>query len=195
MDSESRDDRELPVFLRKAVEYLESENAGRPADANRPGGTTPGTRGTSLAQSGELGAADCGRERGSAGAAYPSPAHRRWLILRMRMTPQAASRCTMVLEAHIRAAWYERQGPAQQVLKVGTMSDPIPGPGEVRIRIAASGARFPTAMARARSISSVRCVGGTYRAAGLVLRSAVIPSVGHGRGIHLRSHSAGSSPS
>jgi NADPH:quinone reductase len=45
----------------------------------------------------------------------------------------------MVLEAHMRAAWYERQGPAQQVLKVGTMPDPIPGPGEVRIRIAASG--------------------------------------------------------
>src|SRR5688572_25647951 len=45
----------------------------------------------------------------------------------------------MVLEAHMRAAWYETQGPAHQVLQVGTMPNPIPGPGEVRIRIAASG--------------------------------------------------------
>jgi NADPH2:quinone reductase len=37
------------------------------------------------------------------------------------------------------AAWYERQGPARDVLVVGTMPDPRPGPGEVRIRISASG--------------------------------------------------------
>jgi NADPH2:quinone reductase len=39
----------------------------------------------------------------------------------------------------MRAAWYERQGRAQDVLVVGTMPDPEPGPGEVRIKIAASG--------------------------------------------------------
>jgi NADPH2:quinone reductase len=39
----------------------------------------------------------------------------------------------------MRAAWYERQGQAQQVLEVGNLPDPTPGPGEVRIRIAASG--------------------------------------------------------
>jgi NADPH2:quinone reductase len=39
----------------------------------------------------------------------------------------------------MRAAWYEKQGPAREVLIVGEMPDPIPGPGEVRIRIAASG--------------------------------------------------------
>jgi NADPH2:quinone reductase len=37
------------------------------------------------------------------------------------------------------AAWYEKQGPARDVLVVGTMPDAEPGPGEVRIRIAASG--------------------------------------------------------
>jgi NADPH2:quinone reductase len=37
------------------------------------------------------------------------------------------------------AAWYEKQGPARDVLVVGTMPDPEPGPGEVRIRVAASG--------------------------------------------------------
>lgn len=39
----------------------------------------------------------------------------------------------------MRAAWYEKQGPARDVLKVGEMPDPAPGPGEARIRIAASG--------------------------------------------------------
>jgi len=37
------------------------------------------------------------------------------------------------------AAWYEKQGPAREVLTVGEMPDPIPAAGEVRIRIAASG--------------------------------------------------------
>jgi len=37
------------------------------------------------------------------------------------------------------AVWYEKQGPARDVLVVGQMPDPEPGPGEVRIRVAASG--------------------------------------------------------
>ena len=39
----------------------------------------------------------------------------------------------------MRAAWYEKQGPAKDVLMVGEMPDPHPVAGEVRIRIAASG--------------------------------------------------------
>ena len=39
----------------------------------------------------------------------------------------------------MKASWYEKQGPPQDVLTVGEMPDPTPGPGEVRIRIAASG--------------------------------------------------------
>jgi NADPH2:quinone reductase len=39
----------------------------------------------------------------------------------------------------MRAAWYERQGPAGDVLVVGEMPDPAPGPGEVRMKVAASG--------------------------------------------------------
>lgn len=39
----------------------------------------------------------------------------------------------------MRAAWYDKQGPARQVLIVGEMPDPHPGAGEVRIRVAASG--------------------------------------------------------
>ena len=39
----------------------------------------------------------------------------------------------------MKAAWYEKQGPAREVLIIGDMPDPTPGLGEVRIRIAASG--------------------------------------------------------
>lgn len=39
----------------------------------------------------------------------------------------------------MKAAWYEKQGPARQVLMVGEMPDPHPAAGDVRIRIAASG--------------------------------------------------------
>src|SRR5262245_48894973 len=38
----------------------------------------------------------------------------------------------------MRAAWYERNGPAREVLTVGDMANPDPGPGEVRVRIVAS---------------------------------------------------------
>jgi NADPH2:quinone reductase len=37
------------------------------------------------------------------------------------------------------AAWYERQGPAAEVLKVGEMAAPELGPGEVRVRVNLSG--------------------------------------------------------
>jgi NADPH2:quinone reductase len=35
----------------------------------------------------------------------------------------------------MRAAWYERNGPAAEVLRVGDLPDPEPGPGEVRVRV------------------------------------------------------------
>lgn len=39
----------------------------------------------------------------------------------------------------MRAVWYERFGPAAEVLEVGEMPDPVPGPGEVLVRLHASG--------------------------------------------------------
>ena len=39
----------------------------------------------------------------------------------------------------MRAAWYEKQGPPADSLSVGEMADPSPGPGEVRVRVQASG--------------------------------------------------------
>ena len=37
------------------------------------------------------------------------------------------------------ASWYDRQGPAVDVLRVGELPDPQPGPGEVRVRVTVSG--------------------------------------------------------
>jgi NADPH2:quinone reductase len=39
----------------------------------------------------------------------------------------------------MRAVWYERPGLAAQVLQVGEMPDPVPGAGEVRVRLTRSG--------------------------------------------------------
>jgi NADPH:quinone reductase len=39
----------------------------------------------------------------------------------------------------MKAAWYEKQGAARDVLVVGEMDDPKPFAGEVRIRVAISG--------------------------------------------------------
>src|SRR4051794_25771315 len=39
----------------------------------------------------------------------------------------------------MKAAWYERQGSPSEVLVVGEIATPEPGPGEVRIRVVASG--------------------------------------------------------
>jgi NADPH2:quinone reductase len=39
----------------------------------------------------------------------------------------------------MRAAYYERNGPAREVLNVGEVATPEPGPGEVRIAVAVSG--------------------------------------------------------
>jgi NADPH:quinone reductase len=37
------------------------------------------------------------------------------------------------------AAWYDRQGPAAEVLQLGELPAPEPGPGEVRVRVRLSG--------------------------------------------------------
>ncbi len=38
----------------------------------------------------------------------------------------------------MRAAFYERKGPAREVLRIGELPDPQPGPGQVRVRVHAS---------------------------------------------------------
>lgn len=49
----------------------------------------------------------------------------------------------------MRAAWYEKNGAARDVLEVGGLPDPLPGPGEVRVRIHASGVNPSDVKARA----------------------------------------------
>jgi NADPH:quinone reductase len=39
----------------------------------------------------------------------------------------------------VKAVWYERLGPAREVLQAGELDDPQPGQGEVRVRLAVSG--------------------------------------------------------
>ena len=39
----------------------------------------------------------------------------------------------------MRATWYEKNGPASEVLQVGILPDPVPQAGEVRIKLMASG--------------------------------------------------------
>ena len=39
----------------------------------------------------------------------------------------------------MKAAWYDRQGPADDILHAGTLPDPFPPPGEVRVRLTFSG--------------------------------------------------------
>ena len=39
----------------------------------------------------------------------------------------------------MRAAWYETNGPARDVLSVGDLEDPSPGPGEVLVRLVVAG--------------------------------------------------------
>lgn len=59
----------------------------------------------------------------------------------------------------MRAAWYERNGTARDVLTVGTLPDPIPGPGEVRVRIEASGVNPSDVKSRAgRPLAGARVV-------------------------------------
>jgi NADPH2:quinone reductase len=38
----------------------------------------------------------------------------------------------------VRAAWYDRKGPAREVLVIGELDRPAPGPGEVLVRVRAS---------------------------------------------------------
>ena len=75
----------------------------------------------------------------------------------------------------MKAAWYERNGSAHEVLVVGDMAMPEPGPGEVRVRIAASGVNPSDVKTRAgsRPMSAARIVPHSDGA-------GVIDAVGHG---------------
>jgi NADPH:quinone reductase len=82
----------------------------------------------------------------------------------------------------MRAAYYEANGAARDVLRVGEVETPSPGPGEVRVRIAASGVNPSDVKARegrTRKIAFPRVIphsdaAGTIDAVGSGVRSARI---------------------
>ncbi len=55
----------------------------------------------------------------------------------------------------MRAAFYERNGPAREVLKLGEVDTPRPGPGEVRVRLATSGVNPSDVKARSGSTRKI----------------------------------------
>ena len=44
----------------------------------------------------------------------------------------------------MKAVWYERNGPAGRFFMCGDLPDPVPGIGEVLVRVHASGVNPPT---------------------------------------------------
>ncbi len=61
----------------------------------------------------------------------------------------------------MRAAYYEQNGPAREVLKVGEVETPQPGPGEIRVKLATSGVNPSDVKARSgttRKISYPRVI-------------------------------------
>ena len=55
----------------------------------------------------------------------------------------------------MRAAFYERNGPAREVIQCGEIDTPRPGPGEVRVRLATSGVNPSDVKARAGSTRKI----------------------------------------
>jgi NADPH2:quinone reductase len=52
-------------------------------------------------------------------------------------------------DSFVKAVWYERTGPAREVLQYGELPDPGPAAGEVRVRVSASGVNPSDAKTRA----------------------------------------------
>lgn len=55
----------------------------------------------------------------------------------------------------MRAAFYEHNGSAREVLKLGDVDTPQPGPGEVRVKLATSGVNPSDVKARAGSTRKI----------------------------------------
>src|SRR5215211_7473166 len=70
------------------------------------------------------------------------------------------------------AAWYERPGPAADVLHVGEMADPVPGPGEVRVRLTFSGINPGDTKKRGDWVYGAQ----SYRAFGTAAQLTAVPA-------------------
>ena len=144
-----------------------------------------------------------------AGASEPAPRVARQAATRSHRAGRAfayvrgcplATGWSTELRSLVRAVWYERQGPADEVLQVGELPEPEPGPGEVRVRVRFSGvnpgdtkkrrgwlgsqhalpARHPAQRrCRDRRRGGTRCRPRPDRSARVGVRSAVLPTVRH----------------
>lgn len=78
----------------------------------------------------------------------------------------------------MKAAWYEANGAASDVLTVGIMPDPQPGPGEVLVRLAASGVNPSDVKTRAgsRPMTSPRVIPHSDGAGVIAKVGAGVPS-------------------
>ncbi|WP_274426334.1 NADPH:quinone reductase [Chelativorans sp. YIM 93263] len=79
----------------------------------------------------------------------------------------------------MKAAWYENNGPARKVLNIGEMEPPDPAPGEVRVRLYASGVNPSDVKSRSgRPLSAPRIIPHSDGAGEI---EAVGPGVAHSR--------------
>jgi len=69
----------------------------------------------------------------------------------------------------MRAVWYNRQGPADEVLVCGKLPTPTPGPGEVLVRLEASGVNPSAAEERKGVPVALGCPPGSRTASAPIL--------------------------
>jgi NADPH2:quinone reductase len=111
----------------------------------------------------------------------------------------------------MRAAYYEKNGSARDVLRVAEVETPEPGPGEVRIKLKTSGVNpsdvkaregrtrklsYPRVIPHSDGAGEIDMIGGGVPAgrqgrAGLGLEWAVEAPIRHLRGIHRAPFGAG----
>ncbi|WP_396446167.1 NADPH:quinone reductase [Actinomadura sp.] len=94
----------------------------------------------------------------------------------------------------MKAAWYDRNGMADEVLVVGEMPDPEPGPGEVRVRIEVAGVNPADVKRRAgvggRAIRTPRVIPGDDGAGVIDRVGAGVPAerIGQRVWVHSANH-------
>ena len=79
----------------------------------------------------------------------------------------------------MKAAWYDKTGPAAEVLVVGDLPDPTPAAGEVRVRIACSGIN-PSDVKRRAGSTQMPAAGGSQRIIPHMDGAGIIDAVGEG---------------
>src|SRR5262249_23222202 len=121
------------LLLDEVVAHLDpSRRAALYAEVERLGGPARVAGGGAATFSGVAG--NAGRVEGVAGTRETAD-----VIAAPRILCHHARRGPSIEGACMRAAYYETNGTAREVLRVGELETPQPGRGEVRVRLAVSG--------------------------------------------------------